>query len=249
MAEPLRLYGLKALITHAAGGIGEASARTLVKHGATVLAVDTANSGVEQHFQSVKGIDGHSAVLNDVARMPSLVEEAVERLGGIDILINDFPPQLDVPLADGDEKAIGLIESRSALVMSICRAALPQLKKSPAGRIINIGFLRSVFSAEGAGSFTTSEQDLAASTKALAAETGSFGITVNYVQPGAIMTPASRDVFKKDMALRDFCIANSAARRLGEPVDIAKVVLFLASDDAAFVSGTGVVVDGGSISP
>jgi NAD(P)-dependent dehydrogenase (short-subunit alcohol dehydrogenase family) len=51
------------------------------------------------------------------------------------------------------------------------------------------------------------------------------------------------------MALRDFCIANSAARRLGEPVDIAKVVLFLASDDAAFVSGTGVVVDGGSISP
>ena len=78
--------------------------------------------------------------------------------------------------------------------------------------------------------------------------TGSFGITVNYVQPGAIMTPASRDVFKKDMALRDFCIANSAARRLGEPVDIAKVVLFLASDDAAFVSGTGVLVDGGTTS-
>ena len=248
MAEPLRLYGLKALITHAAGGIGEASARTLVKHGARVLAVDTTNSGVEQHFESVKGIDGHSTVLNDATRMPALVEEAVKRLGGIDILINDFPPQMDVPLADGDEKANVLFESRSALVMSICRAALPHLKKSPAGRIINIGFLRSVFSAEGAGSFATSEQDLAALTKALAAETGSFGITVNYVQPGAIMTPASRDVFKKDMALRDFCIANSAAHRLGEPVDIAKVVLFLASDDAAFVSGTGVLVDGGTTS-
>lgn len=249
MADPLRLYGLKALITHAAGGIGEASARTLVKHGARVLAVDTTNSGVEQHFESVKGIDGHSTVLNDATRMPALVEEAVKRLGGIDILINDFPPQLDVPLADGDDEANVLIESRSALVMSICRAALPHLKRSPAGRIINIGFLRSVFSAEGAGSFATSEQDLAASTKTLAAETGSFGITVNYVQPGAIMTPASRDVFKKDMALRDFCISNSAARRLGEPVDIAKVVLFLASDDAAFVSGTGVLVDGGTTSP
>jgi NAD(P)-dependent dehydrogenase (short-subunit alcohol dehydrogenase family) len=70
-------------------------------------------------------------------------------------------------------------------------------------------------------------------------------VTANYVQPGAIMTPASRDVFKKDMALRDFCISASAARRLGEPVDVAKVVLFLASDDAAFVSGTGIVVDGG----
>ncbi len=248
MSDPQRLYGLKALITHAAGGIGEASARTLIKHGARVLAVDTVNSGVEQHFKSVKGIDGHSTVLNDAARMPTLVEEAVKRLGGIDILINDFPPQSDAPLSDGDEEANVLIELRSALVVSISRAALPHLKKSPAGRIINIGFLRSVFSAEGAGSFATSEQDLAASTKALAAETGSFGITVNYVQPGAIMTPASRDVFKKDMALRDFCIASSAARRLGEPVDIAKVVLFLASDDAAFVSGTGVLVDGGTTS-
>ncbi len=247
MADPLRLYGLKALITHAVGGIGEASARTLVKHGAKVLAVDTTNSGVEQHFNSVKGIDGHSAVLNDVARMPSLVEEAVERLGGIDILINDFPPHPDVPLADGDEKSNVIIETRSALVMSLCRSALPHLKKSPSGRIISIGFLRSVFAKGGVGSFAASEQDLAALTSALAAETGSFGITVNYVQPGAIMTPASRDVFKKDKTLRDFCIAHSAARRLGEPVDIAKVVLFLASDDAAFVSGTGVVVDGGSV--
>ena len=248
MAEPLRLYGLKALITHAVGGIGEASARTLVKHGAKVLAVDTINSGVEQHFKSVKGIEGRSAVLNDAARMPALIEEAIEHLGGVDILINDFPPQMDAPLADGDDKSTTIIEFRSALVMSICRSAMPHLKKSPAGRIITIGFLRSVFSADGAGSFAASEQDLAAVTKALALESGSFGITVNYVQPGAIMTPASRDVFKKDMALRDFCIADSAAGRLGEPVDIAKVVLFLASDDAAFVSGTGVVVDGGSAS-
>ncbi len=59
------------------------------------------------------------------------------------------------------------------------------------------------------------------------------------------MTPTSRDVFKKDQTLRDFCIKNSAARRLGEPVDVAKVALFLASDDAAFVNGTGIAVDGG----
>mgnify|MGYP000314286447 FL=1 len=62
------------------------------------------------------------------------------------------------------------------------------------------------------------------------------------------MTPASREVFRKNMALRDFCIRQSAARRLGEPVDIAKVALFLASDDSAFVSGTGILVDGGSSS-
>ena len=101
MAAPPRLYGLKALVTSAANGIGEASARTLVKHGAKVLAVDTINSGVEQHFQSVKGIDGYSFNLKDAARMPALIEDAVERLGGIDILINDFPLHPDAPLILG----------------------------------------------------------------------------------------------------------------------------------------------------
>jgi NAD(P)-dependent dehydrogenase (short-subunit alcohol dehydrogenase family) len=119
------------------------------------------------------------------------------------------------------------------------------LKKSPAGRIVNIGFLRSLFAVNGAEAFANAECDLARLTTALASETGEFGITANYVQPGAIMTPVSREAFRKDMALRDFCIAQSAAHRLGEPIDVAKVVLFLASDDAAFVNGTGVVVDGG----
>ncbi len=245
MGDPLRLYGLKALVTNAASGIGEAVSRTLVKHGAEVLAVDTANSGVEQHFSAVKGIDGHVSNLTEATRMPALVEEAVEHLGGIDILVNDVPLQPEAPISDGSKELDLLLESRADLLMSICRSALPHLKKSPAGRIINIGFLRSVFAADGSNSFDKAEQNLAAITLALGAETGSFGITANYVQPGAIMTPASRDVFKKDMALRDFCIAQSAASRLGEPVDVAKVVLFLASDDAVFVSGTGIRVDGG----
>jgi NAD(P)-dependent dehydrogenase (short-subunit alcohol dehydrogenase family) len=245
MSDPLRLYGLRALVINAASGIGEASARTLVKHGAAVLAVDTINSGVEHHFKSVKGIDGYSANLTDSTRMPGLVDEAVKRLGGIDILINDFPLQAEAPLADGDAKLKDLLEIRSALLFSICRSAMPHLQKSPAGRIINIGFLRSVFAATGQKAFSDSEQQLAQLTAEMSGEAGEFGITVNYVQPGAIMTPVSREVFKKELALRDFCIANSTARRLGEPVDVAKVVLFLASDDAAFVNGTGIVVDGG----
>lgn len=247
MADPSRLYGLKALVLNAAGGIGEAVARTLMKHGATVLAVDTINSGVEQHFRSVKGIDGMSANLTDATRMPALVEAAVEKLGRIDILVNDFPTQVQAPLEEDAEQAADLVEARSALIMSVCRSALPHLQKSPAGRIINIGFLRSVFAVDAPKALARSEQELGKLTGALAAETGDFGITANYVQPGAIMTPGSRDVFRKDTTLRDFCIANSAAKRLGEPVDVAKVVLFLASEDAAFVNGTGIVVDGGSV--
>jgi len=247
MADPSRLYGLKALVINAAGGIGEAVARTLMKHGAAVLAVDTINSGVEQHFKSVKGIDGMSANMTDATRMPALMESAVEKLGRVDILVNDFPPQFKAPLDDSPGPLAELVDARADLVMSVCRSALPHLQKSPSGRIINIGFLRSVFGVDAAEAFARSENELAKLTAALAAETGDFSITANYVQPGAIMTPASREVFRKDTALRDFCIAQSAAKRLGEPVDVAKVVLFLASEDAAFVSGTGIVVDGGRV--
>lgn len=245
MGEPLRLYGLKALVTSGASGIGEAVARTLAKHGASVLAVDGANSGVEQHFRSVKGVEGYSANLTDATRMPALIEAAVEKLGGVDILVNDFPVHPKTPLVDGDPAIDDLLENRADLLLSICRSALPHLKKSPAGRIVNTGFLRSVFAEKGAQAYRQAEQHLATLTRALGAETGEFGITANYVQPGAVMTPASREVFRKNTSLRDYCIAGSAARRLGEPVDLAKVVLFLVSDDAAFVNGTGIRADGG----
>ncbi len=247
MADPLRLYGLKALVTSGGGGIGEAVSRTLVKHGAEVLAVDTSNSGVEQTFASVKGVHGHVADLRDANAMPALVDAAVERLGGIDIVVNEFPLQPDAPLEAVNDPFTRLVQTRAELTTALCHAALPQLKKSPAGRIINSGFLRSCFAANAADIATRAQQDLAALTRALAADCGDFGITANYVQPGAIMTPESREVFRKDTALRDFCIANSAAKRVGEPVDVAKVVLFLASDDAMFVSGTGIWVDGGRI--
>lgn len=248
MGDPLRLYGLNALVLNAAGGVGEAIARTLIKHGATVLAVDTSNSGVEQHYRSVKGITGYVANLTDPERLGLLVEEAVEKLGGLDIVINEFPLRQEAPLEKADDALQKLLQTRATLTMAVCRAALPHLKKSPAGRIINIGFLRSCFAANGGEASTRAEQDLANLTRALAAETGEFGITANYIQPGAVMTPESREVFRKDKTLRDHCIKSSAARRVGEPVDIAKVALFLASDDAVFVSGTGIAVDGGRAS-
>ena len=119
------------------------------------------------------------------------------------------------------------------------------MKSSPAGRIIILGFNRSVFAKDGTDSYAKSEAAIAELTRRLAAETAEFGINANYIQLGAIMTPESRRVFNNDKELRDHCIQRSAAKRLGEPVDVAKVVLFLATDDSVFVSGTGIVVDGG----
>ncbi|MCH8248728.1 MAG: SDR family oxidoreductase [Proteobacteria bacterium] len=245
MGAALRLYGLNALVLNAGSGIGEAVARTLVKHGAAVLAVDTKNSGVERHFAAVRGVTGMSANLVDADQMPALVQQAVDALGGIDILVNEFPLSFEAPMPASAERLERLLQSRAALTLSVCRAALPYLKKSPAGRIINMGFVRSSFAADAHDASNRAERDLANLTRALAVEIGEFGITANYVQPGGVMTPDSRDVFRRNKALRDHCIKNSAARRLGEPVDIAKVVLFLASNDAVFVSGTGVAVDGG----
>lgn len=245
MGDALRLYGLNALVLNAGSGIGEASARTLAKHGATVVAADTSNSGIERHFAAVKGITGIIANLVDADQMPVLVHEAVDQMGSIDILVNDFPLPFEMPMAASAQQLERLLQSRASLTMSICRAALPHLKKSPGGRIINMGFLRSCFAVDAEGAADRAEQDLKNLTRALAVEMGEFGINANYVQPGGVMTPDSRDVFRKDKSLRDHCIKRSAARRLGEPVDIAKVVLFLASDDAVFVSGTGIAVDGG----
>lgn len=245
MGDPLRLYGMRALVTNAGGGIGEAVVRTLIKHGATVFAVDDANSGVEQSFKSVKGVTGHSESYTDAGRLPALIEAAVDNLGGIDILVADFDLPTEGPIESENEAFEKLINVRTELILSMARGVLPHMKKSPAGRIVNLGFLRSVFAANAVAACDKAERNLGSITRALAAETGEFGITANYVQPGGVMTPDSREVFRKNKDLRDHCISNSAARRLGEPVDIAKVVLFLASDDATFVSGTGIAVDGG----
>jgi NAD(P)-dependent dehydrogenase (short-subunit alcohol dehydrogenase family) len=247
MGDALRLYGLNALVLNGGTGIGEAIARTLIKHGASVIAVDTKHSGVERYFSTVKGITGMAANLSDVEQIPALVQEAVDRLGGIDILINDFPASFEMPMNASAANLETVLQSRAALILSACRAALPHLKKSPAGRIINMGYIRSCFAADATEACSRAEQDLKNLTHTLALEIGEFGITANYVQPGGVMTPDSRDVFRKDKTLRDQCINRSAARRLGEPVDIAKVVLFLASDDAVFVSGTGIAVDGGRV--
>lgn len=247
MASALRLFGLRAVVTSAANGIGEAIVRTLVKHGAEVLALDSANSGIETHFNSVRGV--HGAIVDikapDVANR--IAELASRELGVVDIVVCNFSLYADAPISDGNDEALSrLVNRKTALVESVCQQLAPMMQSSPAGRIIILGFNRSAFAQDGADSYAKSEAAIADLTRRLAAERAKHGINVNYIQPGAIMTPESRRIFNNDKALRDHCIKRSAAKRLGEPVDIAKVALFLATDDSVFVSGTGIVADGGA---
>ena len=248
MAETPRLYGLKAIVTGAASSIGEAIARTLVKHGADVLGVDSPETGIETVFRRVRGVQALALDPASPATSASLARKALDELGGLDILVNNYAYLVDALPADAGEAERSLkLETQRQLIRETSQAVLPLLKKSPAGRIINIGCLRSTFGTNGSTEYAASRNALADMTAADARDLGSFGITVNYVQPGAIMTASSRPVFEADKAFRDQCIAASAARRLGEPIDVAKVVLFLATDDAVFVSGTGIVVDGGVV--
>jgi len=246
MADERRLFGLKAVVTGASGGIGEAIARTLIKQGADVLAIDSPNSGVDSHFKSVRGIKGIVVDIHAADAASQIADAASSEFGHLDIVICNVTPRVDGVINDGDNDALEkLLEQKQQIVSAICQQLLPLMKNSPAGRIVILGFVRSIFGRDGSESFAKSTVAIAALTAQLASEAGPNGINANYIQPGAVMTPNSRRVFNNDKELRDFCIGRSAAKRLGEPIDIAKVELFLASDESVFVSGAGIVVDGG----
>lgn len=247
MSDAQRLLGSRAIVTGASNGVGEAIVRTFVKQGAMVFAVDGPDSGIETNFKALQNVIPYAETIADEQSAAEMVKRASEALAGLDIVVNNSSLQASMPISDGDEAELEqFLKRKIQLYAATTRVALPYLEKSPAGRIINTGCLRSAFSRTGNAAYARSEVAIAELTRSLAAEAGANGTTVNYVQPGAIMTPASRRIFAEDKALRDYCIAHSAAKRLGDPVDIAKVVLFLVSDDAVFVSGTGIVVDGGS---
>lgn len=250
MSDALRLFGTRAIVTSAADGIGEAVVRIFIKQGAEVVAIDGPDSGIEMHFRSLKGVTAMTSRLADPEEVDALVKQARDEMGGIDVVVNNALLQPKTPISDSDAAALdGLLERKIRTYSMLARSALPYLERSPAGRIVNIGCLRSAFTADGERAYRRSEQALAELTASLAEEAGPKGTNVTYLQPGAVMTQASRRIFKADKDLRDACIRNSAAGRVGEPVDVAKVILFLASDDSVFVTGTGIRVDGGARRP
>jgi NAD(P)-dependent dehydrogenase (short-subunit alcohol dehydrogenase family) len=154
MADALRLFGLRAVVTSAGSGIGEAIVRTLVKHGAEVLAIDSTNSGIETHFKGVRGVRGASIDINAPDSPTKIGELAATELGVVDIVICNLVANNEGPIADGDDEGLSRIVSRkNELIEGICQQLLPMMKSSPAGRIIVLGFNRSVFAKNGTDSY------------------------------------------------------------------------------------------------
>ncbi len=239
-----RLTGRKCVVTGVADGIGRATALKLSAEGARVLGCDLNAAGLEDlAIESTLVLD-----VTDAAAPDALLSAASDRLGGLDVLVNNAGVSRGAPVETlTDETWNTVLEVNLAAVFRLSRAAIPLLKQSSQGRIVNIGSVMSDLSAPGMAAYTVSKHGVAGLTKTLALELGEFGITANYIRPGAIVTGITRDVFAADEAFRNFWEQKAAVKRLGQPEDIANAIAFLASDEAGFISGHGLLVDGGAL--
>lgn len=241
------LNGKVAIITGAASGIGLAAAHRLLAEGASVVAVDLPASDLEQNFASVSSA---VTVLADVTGDDApdrIVARAVEAWGGVDILFNNAGAAPTAPLKDTDTSLLRqIMELNVEAMLRLSQAAVPEMRKRGGGRIINTGSITSHFAVPDCAAYGISKHAVAALTKSMCIEYGADNITANYICPGAIVTGITRETFAENPAFRDFWEAKAPLGRLGQPDDIAGVVAFLASDDARFISGHGLVVDGGA---
>jgi NAD(P)-dependent dehydrogenase (short-subunit alcohol dehydrogenase family) len=236
----------RVLVTGAGDGIGRATAEAFHEAGARVLAVDINGDGLES-----LGRHGIKTLVQDVGAEDApaaIVSEAEGALGGLNVLVNNAgicPVASLQDTEDGTWDAAMNVNLRAMFRLS--REAVPLLAATPAGRIVNIASVSALLANEGMGAYTVSKHGVAGFSKSLAIEVGRQGITVNYILPGAIVTGITRELVEADTEFRDFWIEKSAAGRWGQPEDIARAILFLASRDADFISGHGLAVDGGAL--
>ena len=241
----MRLEGKSAIVTGAASGIGLATARLFADEGANVLAVDLPSSRlVEEH----KGSDRIATRTADIAQdgaAREIVGEAVERFGGLDVLVNNAGTgsnALAEVLSIEEWDRVFAVNIRGTFLL--CQAAIPALRESGGGRIVNVASVMAEFTDYGLAAYAASKAGVAGLTRTLALELGKFGITANYILPGAIYTGMTRQNFDQEH-IRQVWEKKAALRRLGQPIDIARGILFLASEDGGFVTGHGLTIDGG----
>lgn len=247
MSNGSRLEGKKAVVTGAASGIGEAIARTFLENGASVLCIDLPGQKFSETFSGYESAELLEQDITEKNAAKTIVSTATEKLGGIDILVNNAGVAIGSEIeTTSDELWDQVMGVNVGAMFKITREALPHLKKSGKGRIINLGSIMSDMGGPNLFVYGTSKHAVAGMTKSMAVDLGQYGITANYLQPGAIVTALSAPFFE-DKAFRQYWEDKAPVGRLGQPEDVAAAALFLASDDAQFISGVGLNVDGGAI--
>ncbi|MDZ4777984.1 MAG: SDR family NAD(P)-dependent oxidoreductase [Alphaproteobacteria bacterium] len=238
-----RLASRTAIVTGAASGIGEASAALFASEGAKVLAVDLPGK-----FKGAlaKGVTAFEIDISAADAPDRIISAAVEELGGLDILFNNAGISNNALAKDMTDEAFDrVVEVNLRSVFRLTRAAIPHLVKSAAGRVINTASVMAEGTDYGLAAYCAAKAGVAGITRSFALELGKYGITANYLMPGAIRTGMTGPLWESRPEVADIWAKKSALRRLGEPIDLARAALFLASEDGGFVTGQGLAVDGG----
>ena len=239
MAEFCSLEGKKALVTGGSRGIGAAIATELARAGATV--VIGYRSGADEAHAVAESIGG-VAVEADVSSS-SDAARLVEAAGEIDILVNNAGLTRDGLLARmSDDDWHEVIETNLSSVFYTCRAVTRPMMKRRSGAIVNVSSIVGVHGNWGQTNYGASKAGIIGFTKSLARELGSRGVRANVVAPGYIKTRLT-DVIPEEA--KTAMLQSTPLGRLGEPEDVAGTVRFLCSNEAAFITGEVILVDGG----
>lgn len=238
------LTGRKALVTGATGGLGQAIARTLHAQGATVALSGTRPQALDA-LAAELGERAHpvAADLADRDSVEGLVPAAEAAVGPLDILVNNAGITRDnLFMRMKDEEWEQVIAVNLTAAFRLSRAAVKGMMRRRSGRIVNIGSVVGSTGNPGQGNYAAAKAGLVGLTKALAAEVASRGITVNCVAPGFISSPMTDALNEKQ---REGILARVPAGRLGEGSEVAAACLYLASAEAAYVTGHTLHVNGG----
>ena len=238
------LGGKHALVTGASGGIGGAIARALHGRGAQVALSGTRRNALET-LAGALGEGAHVVPcdLADEVAVTALAKAAETAMGGLDIVVNNAGITRDglaVRMSDDDWEAVIGVDLTAGF--RIVRAALRGMMKQRWGRIISITSVVAATGNPGQANYAAAKAGTVGMTKALAAEVASRGITANCIAPGLIETAMTEDLGEK---ARDAMLSRVPVGRIGTPADVACCAVFLASDEAAYVTGQTLHVNGG----
>jgi 3-oxoacyl-[acyl-carrier protein] reductase len=246
----MRLANKVALVTGGSRGIGRGIALKLASEGAAVVVNYRANPAAAEEVVGLIKEQGGEAISQqaDVSQMMAaqdLIRRAVESYGRLDILVNNAGTTRDMLIMLMKEEDWDLVLSTNLKsAFNCCKAAARIMMKQRCGRIINITSVSGLAGQAGQTNYSASKAGLIGFTKALAKELGSRNITVNAVAPGFVYTDLTADLSQE---MRNLALQMTPLGRFGTPQDMANAVAFLASDEAGFITGQILSVDGGLV--
>jgi len=239
-----KLEGEIALVTGASRGIGKAIAEQLVENGATVIGTATTDDGAKK-ISSYLGSSGKGMCLNvtDIDSINSVIKQITGDFGDISILVNNAGITRDnLLMMMKDDQWDDIIQTNLTSVFRLSKAVLRKMMKARKGRIINIASVVGSTGNPGQTNYSAAKAGILGFTKSLAREIGSRNITVNAVAPGFIDTDMTRELAEEQ---KNALIAQIPLNRLGDPVDIANAVVFLAGPESSYITGETLHVNGG----